>query len=166
MDVTELAREWAALPQISGVHASGGGRWAFWCAAGAGEVDEVFAVRTDGSAVPEQLTWGVDHHLIRDVSQDGMVLVLAQSQHANEHDHLMLLDRRVGNKLRLLTPKQDSHYVYGGRLTRDGGIIFVADYDYAAAAVIEGAAVWWQDLRSGERRCLARTRNFFGRAPS
>ena len=166
MDVTELAREWAALPQISGVHASGDGRWAFWCAAGSGEVDEVFAVRTDGSAPPEQLTWGVDHHLIRDVSQDGMVLVLAQSQHANEHDHLMLLDRRVGNKLRLLTPKQDSHYVYGGRLTRDGGIIFVADYDYAAEAVIEGAAVWWQDLRSGERRCLARTRNFFGRAPS
>ena len=130
------------------------------------EVEEVFAVPTDGSSGPVQLTFGVDHVAIRDVSQDGMVLVLAQSDNASEHDHLMLLDRRVGNRLRLLTPKQDSHYVYGGRLTRDGGVLFVADYDYETETVIEGGRVWWQSLATGERRCLARTRNFFDRAPS
>ena len=166
MDVNELAREWAALPQISGVHASVDGRWAFFCAAGPCEVDEVFAVPTDGSTGPVQLTFGVDHHQIRDVSHDGMLLVLAQSVSASEHDHLMLLDRRVGNRLRLLTPKQDSHYLYGGRLTRDGGILFVADHDYETERVIDGAMVWWQSLTTGERRCLARTRHFFDRAPS
>ena len=165
MDVNELAREWAALPQVSNVHASGDGRWAFYCASGLSEVDEVFAVPTDGSAPPVQLTFGVDHHLIRDVSKDGMLLVLAQSHHASEHDHLLLLDRRAGDRLHLLTPKQDSHYVYGGALTRDGGVLFVADYDYEAEAVIEGAMVWWQSLATGERRCLARTRNLFDRAP-
>ena len=166
MDISELAHLWAALPQISGIHASGDGRWAFFCAAGLNEVDEVYAVPTDGSAPPVQLTWGVDHHQIRDVSHDGSFLVLAQSRHASEHDHLMILDRRVGGKLRLLTAKQDTHYVYGGVLTRDQrAVIFVADYDYAADAVIDGAMVWWQDIVSGARRCLARTRNFFDRAP-
>ena len=167
MDVKDLAREWAALPQISSIHASGDGRWVFYCAAGLNEVDEVYVVPTDGSRGPVQLTWGVDHHQIRDVAHDGSVLVLAQSHHASEHDHLMLLDRQAGDKLRLLTPKQNDHYVYGGRLTRDKrAVIFVADYDYEAEKVIEGAMVWWQDIVTGERRCLAQTRNFFDRAPS
>lgn len=165
MDVNTLARDWAALPQLSSIRASGDGRWAFFCAMG-DEVDEVFAVPTDGALPPERLTFGTDHHAIRDVSDDGMLLVLAQSTHASEHDHLLLLDRRVGNRLRLLTPKQDSHYVYGGRLTRDGGVIFVADYDHDAEAVVEGACVWWQSLTTGARRLLARTRHFFDRAPS
>ncbi len=164
MDIPTLARDWAALPQISNVFASGDGVWAFYCAMGQ-EVDEVFAVPVDGATGPVQLTFGVDHHQIRDVSQDGMVLVLAQSTNASEHDHLMLLDRRVGNRLRLLTPKQDDHFVYGGRLTRDGGVLFVADFDYEAGAAIDGGMVWWQSLATGERRCLARTRHFFDRPP-
>jgi Tol biopolymer transport system component len=167
MNTQDLAREWAALPQISSIHASGDGKWVFFCLAGVAEVDEVFVAPADGSAAPVQLTWGVDHHEIRDVAQDGSFLVLAQSRHACEHDHLMILDRRVGGKLRLLTPKQNDHYVYGGGLTRDQrAVIFVADFDYEAGAVIEGAMVWWQDIHTGERRCLARTRNFFDRAPS
>ena len=165
MDLKTLARDWAALPQIANVHASGDGKWASFTAMG-DEVEEVWAVPSDGSAPPVQLTWGTDHHVIRDVSHDGMLLVLAQSHNASEHDHLMTLDRRVGDKLRLLTPKQSSHYVYGGRLTRDGGVIFVADYDYHAGEVIEGACVWWQSLATGERRLLARTKHFFDRAPA
>ena len=163
----KLAQDWAALPQVSHVHASGDGKWVLFCASGLNEIDEVFAVPADGTAPPVQLTFGLDHHQIRDVSHDGMVLVVAQSKHASEHDHLMMLDRRVGNKLRLLTPKQDSHYVYGGRLTRDGqAMIFVADYDYNAEKVIEGGAVWWQNLTTGARRCLTRTTALFDRAPS
>ena len=165
MDIKSLARDWAALPQISNVHASGDGRWAFFCAMG-DEVEEVFAVPTDGSTGPVQLTWGTDHQTIRDVSDDGMLLVLAQSHHASEHDHLMMLDRRLGNKLRLLTPKQQDHYVYGGRLTKDDGIIFAADYDYETGSVVDGARVWWQSLTTGERRCLAQTRHMFDRAPA
>lgn len=167
MEIDDLAREWAALPQISHIHASGDGRLAFFCMSGLNEVEEVYAVATDGHSPPVQQTWGVDHHQIRDVSRTGDVVVLAQSHNASEHDHLMILDRRVGNRLRLITPKQDSHYVYGGRLTRDGAaVIFVADYDYHAEEVIEGAMVWWQDIHTGERRLLARTRAMFDRAPS
>ncbi len=37
----------------------------------------------------------------------------------------------MGNRVRLLTPKRDRHFVYGGELTRDGkAVIFAADYDH------------------------------------
>lgn len=165
-DVTTLAAAWAALPQISNIHASADGKWAFYCAPGLNEIDDVYAVATDGSAAPEQLTFGQDHHLIRDVSPDGMRLILAQSKYSCEHDHLMLLDRAT-NSLTMLTPEQDSHYVFGGRFTKDGrAVVFCADYDYDAGAVIAGAAVWQQDLASGQRVCLARTQQMFDREPS
>ena len=164
--IEDLAKEWAALPQISHVHASGDGKLAFFCMSGLNDVEEVYAVATDGGSPPVQQTWGVDHHQIRDVSHNGDLVVLAQSHNACEHDHLMLLDRRVGNRLRLLTPKQDTHYVFGGQLTRDAqAVIFVADYDYEAETVIEGGMVWWQDIHTGTRRLLVSTRHLFDRAP-
>ncbi len=167
MNVHKLAQAWVALPQLSSIHASADGKWAFFCAWGLNEVDEVYAVRTDGSGPPEQLSLGTDHHLIRDVSADGMVLILAQSRHASEHDHLLLLDRRVGNRLHLLTPKQHTHYVNGGKLTRNGrAIIFCTDYDYVNEQVIDGGMVWLQDLTTGARKCLTNTQHFFDRPPS
>lgn len=58
MDIQDLARDWAALPQISSIHASGDGAWVFFCLAGLNEVDEVYVAPADGSAAPLQLTWG------------------------------------------------------------------------------------------------------------
>ncbi len=165
-DLKTLARAWAALPQISNVHASADGAWAFWCGAGAGDIEDVFATTLGKPGAVEQLTFGTDHHHIRDVSSDGQVLILAQSRHACEHDHLLMLDRRVGNRLHLLTPKQDNHYLYGGELTRDGkAVIFVADFDYGTGQVVEQGLIWRQDLHSGQRSCLARIPRFFDTAP-
>jgi len=154
--MTDLARAWAALPQISNVHASADGRWAFWCWSGPTETDEVWAVATDGGT-PERLTFGTDHFLIRDVSRDGSRLVLAQSRNACERDRLLLLDRAQGNRLTELTPPQDTHYVYGGVLSADAATVyFVANFDYAAGAVTQGGWVWRQDIATGARTCLAR----------
>ena len=127
-DLKTLARAWAALPQFSNVRASGDGVWAFWCGAGSGEIEDVFAAPLQQPGQPEQLTFGTDHHQIRDVSPDGQRLILAQSRYASEHDHLLLLDRRTGNRLHLLTPKQDNHYLYGGELTRDGKAVAILAY--------------------------------------
>lgn len=156
-DLRPLARAWASLPQILQVRASADGAWAFWCAMGGSEVADVYCAPLGGTGMVEQLTFGTDHHQIRDVSSDGQLLILAQSRHGDEHDHLLALDRRVGNRLHLLTPKQDSHFLSGGSLTRDGrSVIFLADYDYARAHRVEEVLVWQQDLTSGARRCLAR----------
>ena len=89
----DLASLWAAVPQLSNVHASADGRWAFWCWSGPTETDDVWCAPLDGSDPPERLTHGTDHFGIRDVSPDGSRLILAQSVHSSEHDHLMLLAR-------------------------------------------------------------------------
>jgi dipeptidyl aminopeptidase/acylaminoacyl peptidase len=189
--MTDLAALWAALPQISNIHASADGTWAFWCWAGVTGTEDLWCAPTDGSAAPERLTFGVDHFGIRDVSPDGMRLILNQSRNSCEHDSLWLFDRAMEaggllppappedifkqkklaekgpGKLVRLTPDQDSHYVYGGRLTADGAaVIFVADFDFGTDAVTQGGVVWRQDIATGARTCLCRTPTFFDRAPS
>ncbi|MGV8986140.1 MAG: S9 family peptidase [Cypionkella sp.] len=165
-DLKSIARAWAALPQVSHLRASGDGAWAFWCGSGLGEVEDVFASPLNHPGPVEQLTYGADHHQIRDVSPDGQMLILAQSRYASEHDHLLLLDRRAGNRLHLLTPKQDNHYLFGGELTRDGkAVLFVTDFDYASQRVVEEGLIWRQDLTTGKRTCLARVPHFFDQAP-
>jgi Tol biopolymer transport system component len=126
---TDLAALWASVPQLSNIHASVDGRWAFWCMAGVTETENVWCAPLDGSALPQMLTDGQDHYLIRDVAPDGSSLVLAQSINASEHDHLLILDRKTG-ALTQITPRQDTHYVYGGALSKDGtAIFFLADFD-------------------------------------
>ena len=163
--MTDVAHFWAALPQIGNIHASADGNWAYFTQSGPHETDEVYAVPCDASAPPTRLTHGEDHFLIRDVSPDGNRLILAQSRHACEHDHLLLLDRAT-RVLTLLTPVQSSHYLYGGRFTQDGkAIIFCTDYDYGTETVIEGGMVWHQNLATGTRTRLARTDHFFDIPP-
>ena len=166
----DLAALWAALPQLSNIHASADGAWAFWCWAGLSETENVWCAPVDGTAPPAQLTIGQDHFHIRDVSPDGSRLLLAQSLNANEHDHLLLLNRASG-ALAQLTPTQDTHYVYGGCFSADGReIFFLADFDYDRGQVTQGAWLWRQDLASGARTCLARADSpphfYIGPSPS
>jgi len=161
-----LAKAWSELPQITSIHAARNGEWAFWRWAGVTETEEVWCLRTDGSGTPERLTHGTDHFAIRDVSPDGMRLILAQSRHACEHDHLFLLNRAEGNRLTQLTPGQSTHYLYGGVFTADGNaVIFIADHDYERQVTTAGGWIWHQDLTTGLRTCLARSDTPFETGP-
>jgi Tol biopolymer transport system component/cephalosporin-C deacetylase-like acetyl esterase len=154
--MTDLAALWAAVPQLSNIHASEDGAWVFWCMSGVTETENVWCAPLDGSAPPKMLTNGQDHYLIRDVSPDGSRLILAQSLNANEHDHLLILDCATGGQTQI-TPTQDSHYVYGGALSKDGeSVYFLADFDYETGEVTQGAWLWRQHLQTGQRTCLAR----------
>jgi dipeptidyl aminopeptidase/acylaminoacyl peptidase len=154
--MTDQAALWAAVPQLSNIRASADGTWAFWCLSGVTETENVWCAPLAGSAPPRRLTDGRDHYTIRDVAPDGSRLLLAQSVNANEHDHLLLLDRATG-ALTQITPTQDTHYVYGGAFSADQRtVFFLADFDYATGEVTEGAWLWRQDLETGARTCLAR----------
>ena len=159
--MSDPARAWAALPQITNIRASADGRWAFCCRAGVTETEEVWAIPASGGPA-ERLTHGQDHFSIRDVSPDGMRLILAQSRNSNEHDHLFLLDRSAQNRLTQLTPEQSIHYLYGGIFAEGGrSVIYLADFDYDTGSVTAGGWVWKQDLATGARTCLARSESPF-----
>jgi dipeptidyl aminopeptidase/acylaminoacyl peptidase len=158
MTVDDLARLWARAPVIWSPRVSGDGRWLAWTWTGVTETGEVWIAPTDGSQRPERLTQGQDHFYARSLSHDGSRLVLAQSIGANEHDRLFLLDRADG-ALRPLTPLQSESYVFGGALTEDGtAVVFSADFE-GDAKPVEGSRIYRQDLASGARTMLARSKN-------
>ena len=165
-DLTDLAKRWSSVPRIYSVKVSGDGKWVFWAWEARHETAEIYAVLADGSGVPERLTFGSDHFYLRDVNFDGSRLIVDQSKNGSEHDKLLLLDRANGNALTALTPPQSNHYVYGGRFGLGAEwIIFIADFDYETGQVTEGGWIYRQDLATGERRVLLKTKSTFTEGP-
>lgn len=162
-DATAIAGPTCRSLPKSMCHRMANGR--FSLGPGCARPKNIHAVRCDGSSAPERLTMGADHYSIRDVSPDGLRLILGQSRNSCEHDHLLLLDRS-SSALMQLTPEQTSHYVYGGIFSADGqDVIFTANFDYDAGAVTEGGWIWRQNLTTGARRCLARAESPFETGP-
>ena len=154
-DIAELARRWARYPIAWEPKVSKDGRWLAWTWTGATEVGNVWLAPTDGSAPPRRITDEPDHTFVRSFSPDGRLLLLAQSEGASEHDHLILLDLESGARI-LVTPKQDDYYVYGGVFTPDGGsILYTASYDDPTQAPIEGQRIYLHDLATGTRKCVS-----------
>ena len=153
------------MPQITSARASGDGAMAFWTWSGLADADQLWCAPTDGRTPPRCLTDEADHLTIRDVNSDGSLVILAQSRHASEHDHLLLWRRDAGS-LTQLTPQQQDHYLYGGTfIDGDKALIFLADFDYTTGEVCPDARIWRQDLTSGARQCLAVTPGFCEIAP-
>ena len=164
MNVDDLARIWARYPILWSPCVSGDGKWLAWTWTGLTETGEVWIAPTDGSKAPERLTYGQDHYYTRSLSQDGSKIVLAQSIGSNEHDRLFLLDRHAG-EITPLTPLQNESYVFGGVLTEDGKtLVFTADFE-GEAQPVEGSRITRQDLATGVRTVLARSKNVFDVAP-
>ena len=154
-DIAELARGWARYPVLWEPKVSKDGRLLAWTWTGPTEAGNVWLAPTDGSAPPRQVTDEPDHIYVRSFSPDGRQVLLAQSEGSSEHDHLILLDLDSGAR-RLVTPKQNDHYVFGGAFTPDGkSILYVASYDDATRHAIEGQRIYLQDLATGARKALS-----------
>ena len=164
-EVDRLARLWARFPGFWEPKVSDNGAWLAWTWTGISEAGNVWIVATDGSAPPARLTDEQDHTYVRSFSRDCRYLLLAQSEGASEHDHLILLDR-AGGGARKITPPQDDHYVFGGTFTPDGKhILYTASYDDSKKSAIEGQRIYLHDLGSGDRRCLSASDTLESHAP-
>lgn len=154
-DIAKLARAWSRYPILWEPKVSKDGRWLAWTWTGATEAGNVWLAPTDGSAPPRRLTDEADHIYVRSFSPDGKQVLLAQSESSSEHDHLILLDLESGAQ-RMVTPRQDDHYVFGGAFTPDGGsILYTASYDDGTGAAIEGQRIYLHDLATGTRKALS-----------
>jgi dipeptidyl aminopeptidase/acylaminoacyl peptidase len=164
-DIARLARAWATCPDFWAPKLSKDGRWAAWTWTGPTEAGNVWLAPTDSSAPPRRVTDEADHTYVRDFSPDGKRLLLAQSEGSSEHEHLFLLDLESGAK-RLVTPKQDDHYVFGGRFTPDGlALLYTASWDDRLGKAIDGQCLYMHYLVSGERRIVSASESLSDRAP-
>jgi dipeptidyl aminopeptidase/acylaminoacyl peptidase len=163
-DIARLAHDWARIPDFWEMNLSKDGNWAAWTWTGATEAGNVWVSPTDGSAPPRRVTNEPDHIYVRSFSPDSRRLLLAQSEGSSEHDHLILLDLESGEQ-RLLTPRQDDHYIFGGTFTPDGGsILYAASWDDATKTAIDGQRIYLHDLNSGIRRIVSASDSLSDRA--
>jgi dipeptidyl aminopeptidase/acylaminoacyl peptidase len=154
-DIGQLAHDWARDPIFWEPKLSKDGCWAVWTWTGPTEAGNVWLAPTDGSAPPRRVTDEMDHVYVRAFSPDATRLLLAQSEGSSEHDHLILLDLANGDR-RLLTPRQDDHYIFGGAFAPDGrSILYAASWDDAAKSAIEGQRIYLHDLDDGTRRVVS-----------
>ena len=154
-DVAQLAHDWARHPILWEPKLSKDGRWAAWTWTGPTEAGNVWLAPTDGSSAPRRVTDEADHTYVRSFSPDGKRLLLAQSEGSSEHDHLFLVDLESG-ALRVVTPRQDEHYVFGGAFTPDGrSILYAASWDDTTRSAIEGQRIYLHGLTDGSRRIVS-----------
>jgi dipeptidyl aminopeptidase/acylaminoacyl peptidase len=164
-DIAQLARAWATCPDFWQPKLSKDGCWAAWTWTGVTEAGNVWLAPTDGALAPRRVTDEADHIYVRAFSPDGKRLLLAQSEGSSEHDQLFLLDLESG-ATQLVTPKQDDHYVFGGRFTPDGkALLYTASWDDRTGKAIEGQCIYLHDLNSGERRIVSTAESLDDRAP-
>ena len=163
-DIARLAHDWARIPDFWEMNLSKDGNWAAWTWTGATEAGNVWVSPTDGSAPPRRVTNEPDHIYVRSFSPDSRRLLLAQSEGSSEHDHLILFDLESGEQ-RLLTPRQDDHYIFGGTFTPDGGsILYAASWDDATKTAIDGQRIYLHELSSGARRIVSASESLSDRA--
>ncbi|HEV8389478.1 MAG TPA: prolyl oligopeptidase family serine peptidase [Dongiaceae bacterium] len=163
-DIAQLAHDWARHPEFWESKLSKDGGWAAWTWTGPTEAGNVWLAPTDGSAPSWRVTDEADHTYVRAFSPDNKRLLLAQSEGSSEHEHLILLDMETGAK-RLVTPKQDDHYVFGGTFTPDGrSILYAASWDDATQSAIDGQRIYLHDLASGTRRIVSAAASLSDRA--
>lgn len=154
-EIARLAHDWARVPDFWEATLSKDGKWAAWTWTGPTEAGNVWLSPTDSSAPPHRVTDEPDHTYVRAFSPDSKRLLLAQSEGSSEHEHLVLLDWETGAQ-RLVTPRQDDHYVFGGTFTPDGNsILYAASWDDAAKSAIEGQRIYLHDLASGTCRIVS-----------
>ncbi len=158
-EIDDLARDWARYPQFWEPKVSRDGSWVAWTWTGVTEIGNVWLAPTDGSLPPRRLTDEPDHTYVRAFFRDGGRMLLGQSQGASEHDHLILLDHRSGER-RLVTPPQDNHYVFGGAFTPDGRyILYTASHDDESRSPIDGQRIYLHDLETGNRKIVSSSKS-------
>jgi len=144
------------LPEIERPQLSPDGRWLAWSWSGLAARSTVHLMPTDGSAPAYPLT-ALDEDLhVADWATDSESLLLTGTRDGDEKVRLYRIGRSGGRPQPLTEPAPD-YYINGGRLDPTGCFLFYsANLDPETGRPIEAGCIYRQDLRTGERRILAR----------
>ena len=145
------------LPEIERLQLSPDGRWLAWSWSGLAVRSTVHLMPTDGSAPAYPLT-ALDEDLhVADWATDSESLLLTGTRDGDEKVRLYRIGRS-GGRPQLLTESAPDYYINGGRLDPTGCFLFYsANLDPETGRPIEASCIYRQDLRTSERRLLART---------
>jgi dipeptidyl aminopeptidase/acylaminoacyl peptidase len=146
-----------SLPDLRNPQVSRDARWVAWDWLNAGPASNVFAVPSDGSSGPLQLTNTPEQTFLVSWAPDSQSLVVRQDRGGNERFQLFRVDLVRPGVMVPLTPADPPYFLRGGELHPNGRwLIFAANYDFAAKQVIEPTWIYRLDLVTGEYKLLAR----------
>jgi dipeptidyl aminopeptidase/acylaminoacyl peptidase len=135
------------------------GRWVAWVWYRADIAADVYAAPTDGSLAPLRLTATDENTDLVSWTLDSKAVVVEQDKDGNERVQLFRVDIDKPKTMLPLTQADPDYYIQGGRVHPNGKwLVYAANYDDQAKKEIEASWVYRQDIGSGQRQVLARTR--------
>ena len=146
-----------SVPVLSAPVVSPDGRWVAWSWSRLGPAADVFAAPTDGSAPPIRLTETADDTLVVSWVPDSRAVVVEQDREGDERMRLYRVRIAQPGVMEPLTEASPNYYVRGGQVHRDGRwLIYGANLDAGSGEEIEETWIYRHDLKTGERKVLAR----------
>jgi dipeptidyl aminopeptidase/acylaminoacyl peptidase len=144
-----------SVPVLSAPEVSPDGGWVAWSWSRLGPAADVFAAPTDGSAPPVRLTQTPDDTLVVSWTPDSRAVVVGQDRDGDERVRLLLVRLTKPGVMEPLIEETPNYYVRGGQVHRDGRwLVYGANLD--AGREIEATWIYRHDLKTGERKALAR----------
>jgi dipeptidyl aminopeptidase/acylaminoacyl peptidase len=142
-----------SVPALHGPQVSPDGQWVAWSWSRLGPAADVFAAPTHGSASPVGLTKTADDTLVVSWTPDGGAVVVGQDRNGDERARLFLVRLEEPGVMEPLTEAEPNYYIRGGQVS-GRWLVYGANHD--AGEEIEETWIYRDDLRSGERKVLAR----------
>src|SRR5262249_9803065 len=141
-------------------------RYVAWTWYGRGPAANVYVAPTDGSLPPTQLTDTPQDSSVISWSADSRTVIVSEDKDGDERERLYAVDIFKPREMRLLTDANPNYFLRGGRLTPDGNtLVYAANRDPETGGEIEPYLVYAHDLKSGERRVVARPKKAGTGAP-
>ena len=152
------------MPVLSGPAVSPDGRWVAWSWSRLGPAADIFAAPTDGSEPPLRLTRTPDDTQVVSWTPDSRAVVVGQDRDGDERIQLFRVEPARADSMAPLTEPAPDFYIRGGQLHPNGRwLVYGANFDFESGEEIEATWIYRHDLRTGERRVLARPQrgNFY-----
>ncbi len=145
------------MPVLSGPVVSPDGRWVAWNWSRLGPATDVFAATTDGGTAPLRMTATLDDTRMVSWTPDSQAVLVSQDTDGDERARLFKVSLEKPEFMEPLTEPSPNHYIRAGQMHPNGRwLIYGANVDVESGEEIEPTCILRQDLKTGERRTLAR----------
>jgi dipeptidyl aminopeptidase/acylaminoacyl peptidase len=147
------------LPALGwwGAKISPDGKWVAWTWFRTAPTAEVYIAPTDGSQPPQRMTDTPENTLFVSWTPDSQALLVAQDTGGDERVQIFRVALESPLLMTPITEASPNYYIRHPQLHPNGDYLtYAANVDDTTGAEIEPSCIYRQDLRTGERKLLAR----------
>jgi dipeptidyl aminopeptidase/acylaminoacyl peptidase len=157
MDAEKYLDALLALPDVYRPMVSRDGAYVAWTWFRMGPAANVFFASTDGSTPPIRLSQTPDNTFLVSWSPDSSAVIVTEDKAGNERYQLFRIDIAEPEVLHPLTEADPKFFLRGGELHPNRAfLVYGANYDLDAGIEIDQTWIYRHDLRTGERKPLAK----------